>query len=231
MTRRFFRLFIIVMTVFSFISVAEEAAEPLPLDPLYEDIHPMILVNKGSTIFAYHMATYEKPHNVQLLYTLSVKDFSLVQLVRDSNLITIKPEEFNLQRLMRGEKLVVKADAYIGDYQKEGMKVYDGIEISFDKQLYVRELLDVEPSSKKQKYDEVSYNSASDRIYIHQLQQAPSYAQLLHIDLTASCRTAFNTSVAVPKESELLYKFIHCGTITPLYFETEAFVVKEKPLY
>lgn len=203
---------------------AEEEVKLPPLDPSYEGIHPMVLVNKGSAIFAYHMATYDKPNNVQILYKLSVKDIALVQLVRDGDVVTIKPKKFNLQRLMRGEKVVVDADVYIGNFQKEGSDlVYPSMTLNFDKMLYVRELKDLEPSSRKQKYDEVSYNNGSDRIYIHQLQEAPTYDQLLHIDLNAGCRKNFNASSAVPKESELLYKFINCGTLVPMYFETEAF--------
>lgn len=221
----------ILVLLFAPLSIAADEAEPAPLDPKYEGEHPFVLMEKGSAIFAYHMATYDKPHNVQILYKLSVKDFSLVQLVRDSNLITIKPESFNLQRLMRGEELTVNADAFIGDYKKEGMSVYKDIPITFGKMLFVKELTELSESKRKHTYEEVSYNNQSDRFYIHNLHRAPSYEQVLHIDLTAGCRKQFNASSAVPKESELLYKFINCGTITPLYFNSDNFQVKKESMY
>lgn len=224
----------ILMTLFSitFVTLAvsfyakakqDEAVEPPPLDPAYYAEHPMVLVNKASTIFAYYLSGYEIPHNVQLVYKLSVKDLSLIQLVRDSQLVTIKPTPFNLQRLMRGEKVQLTADVYIGDYRKEGMKVYESRQLNFETLLYVRDLNEIKDSSNKHQYEVVKYNNETDRLFVHHLQKKPSFAQLLHIDMVASCRNSFFTSSAVPKESELLYKFINCGTITPLYFDNKSY--------
>ncbi|MGJ8691172.1 MAG: hypothetical protein ACSHW0_01675 [Thalassotalea sp.] len=221
----FIRSLLLTCLFYSFFVFAEDEAEielP-PVDPAYNAIHPMVLVNKGSTIFAYYLSGYEKPSDVQLLYKLSVKNVALVQLVRDADLVIVKPEKFNLQHLMRGEKLAVSAEVYIGDYRTDGTIVYENVVLEFDKLLYARELNELEESNKKQTYEAISYNSKSDRLYLHHIQQAPSYAQLLHVDLTASCRNSFNASSAVPKESELLYKFINCGTLTPLYFDAGAY--------
>lgn len=221
----------IFVLLFAALSIAADEVESAPLDLKYQGEHPFVLLEKGSAIFAYHMATYDKPHNVQILYKLSVKDVSLVQLVRDSNLVTIKPESFNLQRLMRGEELTVNAEAFIGNYQKEGMSVYKDISITFGKMLYVKELTELSKSTRKHTYEEISYNSRSDRFFIHNLHSAPSYEHVIHIDLTAGCRKQFNASSAVPKESELLYKFINCGTITPLYFNSDNFQVKKESMF
>ncbi len=208
--------------IFSLNMFAEEQPLP-PLDPKYMGVHGMVLMSKSSTMFAYHLPLYHVPHNVQLLYQLEVKDFNLVQVVRDNELVTIKPKSFNLQRLMRGEKLTVKADVYIGHFERDGMKVYSGVDISFSKQLYVRELTDIAESSNQQEYEVISYNSKDDRLYVHKLQQAPSFDHIIHIDRTAGCLNKFKTSSAVPKRNELQYKFINCGTMKPMYYETEDF--------
>ena len=216
----------ILSLVFLFIlapAVMAEEKEPLPLDPKYMGEHGMALMTKSSTIFAYHLPMYHSPHNVQLLYKLEVKDFNLIQVARDNDLVTIKPEPFNLQRLMRGEELTVKADVYIGHYERDGFLVYKDMSIVFDKQLYLNELNDIAPSSKQQEYDVVSYNSKEDRLYIHRLQQAPSFDHIIHIDRSSGCLSKFKTSSAVPKRSELQYKFMNCGTMKPMYYETEDF--------
>jgi len=200
----------------------QEEIELPPLDPAYVGTHGMVLVSHSSTIFAYHLPLYHKPHDVQVLYKLDVKDLALVQLVRDAEMVTIKPEEFNLQRLIRGEKLILTADVYMGHFERGGELVYSGVPLNFSEQLYVRQLNDIAESSNSQKYDVVSYRKNL-KIYIHQIQQAPSFDHLLHIDQNAGCRTKFNTSSAVPKENELQYKFINCGTMSPMYFETENF--------
>lgn len=214
-------LSVVFLVCLPFSLTAEEEAPALPpLDTAYEAIHPFALIHKNSIIYAYRLSGYEKPHDVQVLYKLSVSDFSLVQLVRDSELITIKPDKFNIQRLMRGEEFTVSAEAFIGDYRNDGFSVYPNVAINFDKLLYAREMKDLSPSSRRQVYEEISYNNKSDRFYVHEVQSAPSYEQVLHVDLSASCLNKFNTSSPVPKENELLYKFINCGTITPLFFNT-----------
>ena len=205
-------------------SVFAEEAKPLPpLDPLYDGSHNMVLVSKSSTIFASHLSKYSKPSNVQLLYKLDVKDVSLMQVVRDNSLVTVKLEKFNLQRLMRGEKVAIKADVYIGHFEQDGMLVYEGITLNFDEQLFLRELTELEESKRVQEYTAVSYNRKSSRIYVHHIQQAPSYDHLIHIELDASCPTKFATSSAVPTEEEIHRRLINCGTMKPMYYEKQSF--------
>ncbi len=212
-----------LLFLLSQVSFAEDEVKTLPpLDPGYMGVHGMVLVTHGSSIYASHLPLYNKPHNVQLLYKLDNNDLAVLQTVRDSQLITIKPKPFNLQRLMRGDKMVIEADLYAGHFERDGMLVYDNISLSFDKQLYVRTLDDIKPSSTKQEYDVVSLRK-NYKFYIHRIQQAPSFDHILGVDLEAGCLSRFNTSSPVPKETELQYKFINCGTIKPLYFETEDF--------
>ena len=214
---------VLIFSLFTFYVCAEEAEDvPAlpPLDTAYEGIHPFALIHKNSTIYAYKLSGYEKPHNSQILYKLSVSDLPLIQLVRDADFITIKPSKFNVQRLLRGEEFTVKAEVFNGDYRNDGFSVYTDVNINFDELLYAREMTDLAESSRKQEYEAVSYNKKRDRFYIHKVQTAPSYEQVLHVDVIAGCLANFTTSAAVPEENELLYKFINCGTITPLYFNT-----------
>jgi hypothetical protein len=212
-----------ILFLLSQVSFAEDEVKNLPsLDPEYTSVHGMALVTQGSSIYASYLPLYNKPHNVQLLYKLDNKNLAVLQTIRDSSLITIKSKPFNLQRLMRGEKMVIQADLYAGHFDRGGMLVYENISLSFDKKLYVRTFDDIKPSSTKQEYDVVSLRK-NYNIYIHRIQQAPSFDHILGIDLEAGCLARFTTSSAVPKETELQYKFLNCGTIKPLYFETEDF--------
>lgn len=214
----------ILLIILSSASFAEEEVKELPpLDPAYMGIHGMALFTQGSSIFASHMALYQMPHSVQLLYKLDNNDLAVLQTVRDGDLITVKPKAFNLQRLMRGEKMVIHVDLYAGHFERGGMLVYENLPLSFDKQLYVRSFDDIKPSSTQQEYDVVSLKN-NYKLYIHRILQAPSFDHIIGIDLEASCLGRFNTSSAVPKESELQYKFLNCGTMKPLYFETEDFI-------
>ncbi|WP_019028223.1 hypothetical protein [Colwellia piezophila] len=218
-----FFVFFLGLALLSPVSIAEDEVKELPpLDPSYMGVHGMVLVVQGSSIYASHLPLYKKPHNVQLLYQLDNKDLAVLQTVRDSQFITIKPKPFNLQRLMRGEKIVIQADLYAGHFERGGMLIYQNISLTFDKQLYVRTFDDIKPSSRQQEYDVVTLKQ-NYRIYIHRIQQAPSFDHILSVDLAAGCLNRFITSSPVPKETELQYKFLHCGTIKPLYFETEDF--------
>lgn len=207
---------------------AEEEAPPPPLDPAYEGIHGMALMQKGSTIFASHMPLYHKPHDYQILYKVDNKDVNLLQVVRDNPLVTIKPEKFNLQRMIRGQEFVVKADVYIGHFEREGMLIYEGVPITLAEQLFVRQLTDLQEASRIQEYSAVPYNSKSGRLYIHHIQQAPSFDHIIHVDLEASCPTKFSTSKVVPDEKEIQYRLINCGTMKPLYYETQDFHAGKK---
>lgn len=222
MQKRLLSILLIFVTSTTF---AREEAENSPLDPSFMGEHNMVLISKSSTIYASVMTTYNRPSNVQILYKIENKDLALLQTVRDGKFTTIKTKPFNLQRLMRGEKLVVMADLYAGHFDRDGMLVYESIPLTFAKRLYVRELEDIKDSSNQQEYDVINLKK-NYKLYIHKIQKKPSFAHLLHIDIEAGCLTRFRTSSPVPKETELQYKFLNCGTMKPLYFETEDFESK-----
>lgn len=211
-------LLLVSMQVFA----KKDTKELPPLDPKFMGIHPMILVNNGSDILASYLPSYQAPKNHQLVYKLKVKDVALVQLVRDNDLITIEPKPFNLQRLMRGESISIQANVYLGHYRRDGMLTYKNMELNFDRKLYWRTLTELAPSSKTREYDAVDLGK-NHKLLIHKIQKAPSFDHLLIIDEVAGCLLKFNTKSAIPQESELHYKFFHCGTIKPLYYETEDF--------
>ena len=215
-------IFLFVIFILSPFSIAEEEVELPPLDPAYVGVHGMALFSKSSSIYASHLPLYMKPHDVQLIYKIENKDLALLQMVRDGDLVTIKPKPFNLQRLMRGEKMVLKADVYSGHFERGGMLVYEDIPITFAKLLYVRKMDDLKDSSRMHEYDAIDLNK-NYKIYVHRIQKAPSFDHILYVDVEAGCLGRFNASSAVPKENELLYKFVNCGTMTPLYYETQDF--------
>ena len=201
---------------------AEDEQKPEPLDPAYEGIHGMVLVSKASTLYAYHMPLYHKPHDAQILYKVGSKMAPVTFLVKDADLVTIKPEPFNLQRLMRGESMKIVADVYMGHFERGGMLTYEGVEFNFDEQLYFRMLDDIESSSTRQKYDSVSVGK-KERILIHQITQSPSFDHLVLFYQNQNCMTDIITSSPVPGQNELHNKLTFCGPMKPLYYETHDF--------
>lgn len=219
----FKRLSLIALIVFSFYSYAEEEGEkkPEPLDPDYMGEYSMVLVNNGSRLMASLLSDFQKPRHVQLVYAMSTKVNAVTHLVRDAELVTAKTSEFNLQRLIRGEEdVAVTLKVYMGHLDRGGMPLYEDIPVTFDRQLYVRMLDDIEPSSVKRTYDEVKLNG-SNRLLVHQIQQSPSYDHLVLLYDDVGCMTTFVSSSPVPAEGEILNRLTFCGSMKPLYYDAE----------
>jgi hypothetical protein len=217
------RSLLIVLAIFiSHITIAEEAVELPPVNPKYEAVHAMALVNRGAKIFALNLPTYKRPHDVQVVYQIDNPDVAFLTLVRDSDLITIKPKAFNIEHLMRGEEITITADIYEGDYRYGGHLIYESRQIVMSEPLYARSLKELDTSSKWQEYDMINLGG-SERIYIHKIEQAPSFNHLIFVDLVNACMQKFRTSKNVPDVNELTYKFVNCGTLKPLYYNRDNF--------
>lgn len=214
-------LFVSLLFSWTFAFASEEEQLP-PLDPAYMGAHDMIIVSKGTTLFAYPFPDYEKPHNQQLIYKISTKTASIRFLVRDADIVTARAKPFNLQRLIRGESFDITMDIYMGHFDRGGMKVHEEAIISFDKQLYLRPLDDIKPSSIRQVYDAVKVGS-NEFILVHQLQEKPTYDNLILFDDMVSCVTEFTTSSPVPTMLQIFSRLTLCGPMKPLYYETEGF--------
>jgi hypothetical protein len=205
-----------------FISTLAAAEEKLPpLNPKYKAEHAMVLANQGSSVFVANLPGYKLPYDVQVVYKVDISDIAFLDLVRDAELITIKPQPFNIQRLMRGEEVTIIADIYDGHYKRGGRLVYANRKIVLGKQLYTRELTGLSESSQWQEYDMISLNN-NERIYIHKITKAPSFNHLIFVDLHNACLQKIRTSKRVPTVNELNYKFINCGTFKHLYFDSES---------
>ena len=216
-------LTLLLITISGFVTAEEEKKVELPpVDPAYKAKHPMVLVNKGSSIIAMNLPTYNSPHDVQVVYKIGNPDVAFLGFVRNAELITVKPQAFNIQHLMRGEEITIIADIFEGDYQQGGSLIYSQKELVLGKQLYARELKGLSESSQWQDYDIINLGG-TERIYIHKIQQAPSYNHLIFVDLVNACMQKFRTSKRVPPVNELTYKFVNCGTLKPLYYNADDF--------
>jgi hypothetical protein len=191
-----------------------------PLDPKFMAVHGMVLMNNGSALYVSNLPSYDEPHNTQLIYAVAADDAALLKLVRDADLVTIKPRPFNLQRLMRDERVSIKADVYMGHFERGGMLVFEGIDMLLDEQIYMRSLEELEPSSWLQKYDTVELRGKQ-KILIHQIQPAPSYEHIILLYQDVNCVTQFATRSKAPSEDKLLQKLSFCGSLKPLYYDTK----------
>lgn len=207
------------MLVLGNVYAAEKEKQLPPLNPAYKAEHAMVLMNRGSRIYAANLPTYTTPHDLQIVYQIDNPDVAFLNLVRDADLITIKPKPFNIEHLMRGDEITVTADVYEGHYKHGGSLVYSDRAIVFSKPLYARKLADLTEPTKWQEYDMITLKG-TERIYVHKIQNKPSFNHLIFVDLTGACMQKFKTSKVVPPANELIYKFVNCGTLKQLYYDT-----------
>lgn len=215
-------LTLLIITISGYAFAKEEAVELPPLNPKYNAEHAMALVNKGSGIYALNLPSYKLPHDVQVVYRIKNPNVAFLEFVRNAEFITLKPQPFNIQRLMRGEEITITADVFEGDYRKDGSLIYSNIAIEMSKQLYARQLKDLTEPTQWQEYDMIDLGS-TERIYIHKIEQAPSYNHLIFVDLVNACMQKFRSFKLIPTQNELTYKFINCGTLKPLFYDAESF--------
>ncbi|MCV2884554.1 hypothetical protein OE749_07595 [Aestuariibacter sp. AA17] len=216
---------LLILFIFTFATAQaqeEQAAEkPKPLDPEYMGEHKMVLVNNGSNLLAYFLPTYEKPNNAQLVYSISSKTNAVTHLVRDADLVTAKSSAFNLQRLHRAEEEVpATMKVYMGSIDDGGMPIYEEVDVIFEEQMYFRPFESLASSSVKRVYDEIPLKGDA-RILIHQIQSSPSYDHLVLVYENQGCMTQFVSSSPIPPEGEILNRFVHCGSMKPLYYDTQ----------
>ena len=216
-------LLLVTILLFStHIGAAKDPEQALPLDPKFMGVHGMVLMSNGHSIYASNLPTYNLPHNAQILYSVDVDDAALLNLLRDADLVTIKPKPFNLQQLIRGDELTLNADVYIGHFERGGRLIFKNMGITLEDQLYLRMLDKLGTPSKIQKYDTVLLKTKQ-KIVIHQIQASPSYNHLVLLYDDINCITQFSSRSAAPSQGELNQKLSFCGSIKPLYYETMDF--------
>lgn len=215
-------LSLFIFGIFSFAyAEEEEVAAPPPLDPAFEGQYEMAIVNIESRLYATLLNGYKSPRNYQLVYRLDVDTLSIISLVRDSDIVTLKTSRFNLQRLIRGEKGVeITAGVYLGDIREGAPESFKNELITFTKLIYVKEMKELTPSNSHQVY-EVAEVRSDERLLIHQIQSPPSYAHLILQASSINCIREFNTSSAVPSEFEVYQKLAFCGSLKPLYYDAK----------
>ncbi len=216
-------LFVSLLFLFTDVVAQEEAPEELgPLDPDYIGVHGMVLMTADSSMYASHMPLYHKPHDAQIVYRVTTDTSAVLIMVKDADMVTIKPERFNLERLKRGESFSVKADVYLGHFERGGMPTHEQVTITFEEQVYLRELKDLTSATNSHVYDKVSLGGTK-HMLIHQITQPPSYDQLILLYDDQSCITKIRTGETVPKRGQTFMALSMCGPMKPLYFETQDF--------
>ena len=81
--RLLFTLLLLLLSTTAF--AEEEKVELPPLDPSYNAVHPMALVNRGSSIFAINLPSYRSPHDLQVVYEVKNSNVAFLSFVKKNS--------------------------------------------------------------------------------------------------------------------------------------------------
>ena len=198
--------------------------------------HGMVLFTDGTELYASHLPLYYSPHDYQLIYAVkSAHKAKLIAYLQagsmsHSNMVTLLPENFDLNKLVDGERFSIPAQFYKGHFERGGTKWLGKSELIFEKLLFKRRLV---KQYKPSHSDEDSVTDEPDEkwtsislgdkyLYIHLIGERPSYDALFIVD---DCQKTLKNRLgeSVPSKAQIKEVFIHCESPLLVYFETQDF--------
>ena len=148
----------------------------------YTGSHGMVLFAANDSLLVSHLPLYRPPHDYQLVYEVTLpadtQDMVLTAL-QQNKLLTLLPADFDLRRLINASTFTVSADIYQGHFERGGERWLSGIALTFSRQLYQRQLPDVDKPADNGSYAAFSHHGQM--FLLHQIGSAPGYDHILKI--------------------------------------------------
>jgi len=228
-----FILIVILLMVSAFSSNAHQESKHLHR----MGSHGMVLFTDGTTLYANHLPLYRKPHDYQLIYQVNTKqnqkiidylqgDSSLSADKYLSQMVTILPEPFDLNRLIENQQLTLSTTVFKGHFERGGKTWLEDIQLEFVKMLVNKQITVSNNDVKTQKQQWLVRELAltTDKLFIHVINEKPSYDALI---IGRECSDTLGTNtmlIAQPidNKSPLLLK-TPCKQQRLLYYETQDF--------
>lgn len=198
--------------------------------------HGMVLFTDGAELYASHLPLYYSPHDYQLIYAVgSPHKATLIAYLQTgstshSNMVTLLPANFDLNKLVDGERFSISAQFYKGHFERGGTKWLGKSELTFEKLLFKRRLvkqykptLSDEGSVKDNLGEKWTSISLGDKLlYIHLIGERPSFDALF---IVGDCQETSGSKLveSVPSKDQIKKIFSHCVTSGLVYFETQDF--------
>ena len=200
--------------------------------------HGMVLFTDGAELYASHLPLYYSPHDYQLIYAVgSLHKAKLIAYLiagsaSHSNMVTLLPENFDLNKLVDGEKFSIPAQFYKGHFERGGTKWLGKSELTFEKLLFKRPLVkqykpphsdeDSAKDALNEKWTRISFGDK--HLYIHHIGERPSFDALIIVD---DCQVTFENKLgeSVPSKAQIKEVFSHCGSPMLVYIETQDFAL------
>jgi len=199
--------------------------------------HGMVLFTDGTNLYANHLPLYQKPHDYQLIYQVNTKqnqkiidylqgDSSLSADKYLSQMVTILPEPYDLNRLIENQPLTLSATVFKGHFERGGKTWLEDIQLDFVKMLVNKKITvsNSDVKTRKQQWLVRELALTTDKLFIHVINKKPSYDALIIGKNCPDTLEADTLLIAPPidNKSPLLLKTL-CKQQSTLYYETQDF--------
>lgn len=250
----------LITILFLFISGVSLAGKHQHTEGSRMGSHGMALLTDGEHVYASHMPLYFAPHDVQLVYKVSLfhapgnsAKNKAIKAALFNKLVTLLPENFDLNTLINGEALLVKSKIYDGHFERGGNVWFEDVYVQFESQIYKRMLTKEQStlSIDKTTSDKATYTlvelptkkvSQKNRMAIRQIASAPSVDHILILSgKKMSSNSESDECQLDAKEENLIFgdlpafsmqqtfiekSFESCSKLIGRYWETADFVAR-----
>lgn len=182
--------------------------------------------------YASHMPLYGFPHDVQILYRVELP-WPMLQKVEQaqSSLVSLLPENFDLNLLFQGKRFAVPAVLYDGHFERGGTPVSESRTVTFVERIYLRELEPSAHQNTSSQYVAVNVQQGQS-LFVHSIQSPPSFDHIVLADnrgcpssqVGVSTISVVSRGVDSKQQMQLLRdKLPQCVTLSSLYWEVQDF--------
>ena len=184
-------------------------------------VHGMALFSIDGQLIASHMPLHGGRHSHQIILTLKTNDHVKVDdLVQGSELITLEPEQFSLNKLRSGELKSFSARVFKGHFERGGKADQDPIRFEVTGKLLDQPLRQGGNGS----YQLVQHNNFA--LLIHEIASNPSFDQILLVNVTPNSPIEISIDSEKPLTSKSWPEKLTKAGIDlkkQLYFESQDF--------
>lgn len=201
--------------------------------------HGMVLFTDGIELYASHLPLYRRPHDYQIVIAIDTPDKAVIietlhtlknngHLLSEQHMLTMLPDNFDLNRLIAGESFSVKGTLFNGHFERGGTEWKKDQPIEFSSVVWVSPIQLKEhqnhPKSNASTWYPVELEQANAVLFLHRIDTRPSFDAIV---IAEGCETiAFGEPLTLPNADENAFAPDlkgRCADSSARYIETKDF--------
>ena len=218
-------IFMAVLFTLATIGFSQANAEDVHGNHALTGSHGMVLIyDQDEGIFASHLPLYRSPHHYQIIYKVEVSEQEMISKMLLAGMVTVLPENFDLNKLINGQAFSVEAQFFQGHFERGG-KIKNSGMLSFVRPVLVKKVFKERSPAASFYRAAISDNKA---IIAHKIQHPPSFDALVFMPLPKESGMEKAEVILCDNPETFDAKTINkllekCGIPAPVYLETQDF--------